>query len=59
MVVIASMVGAAGLGEKVYIGIIQANIVLVFEAGLGILILAIILDRISQSLGGTQKKESK
>ncbi|WP_130308631.1 ABC transporter permease [Ancylomarina subtilis] len=59
MVVIASMVGAAGLGEKVYTGILKADIGLGFEAGLSIVILAIILDRISQSLGGTQKKESK
>jgi len=59
MVVIASMVGAAGLGEKVYTGILKADIGLGFEAGLGIVILAIILDRISQSLGGTPKKESK
>ncbi|WP_372753119.1 ABC transporter permease [Labilibaculum sp.] len=59
MVVIASMVGAAGLGEKVYTGILKADIGLGFEAGLGIVILAIILDRISQFLGGTQNKEKK
>ena len=51
MVVIASMVGAAGLGEKVYTGILQADIALGFEAGLGIVILAIILDRLTQALG--------
>lgn len=57
MVVIASMVGAAGLGEKVYTGILKADIGLGFEAGLGIVILAIILDRISQALGGTPKNK--
>lgn len=51
MVVIASMVGAAGLGEKVYTGILQADVGLGFEAGLGIVILAIILDRVTQALG--------
>lgn len=56
MVVIASMVGAAGLGERVYSGILQAKVGLGFEAGLGIVILAIILDRITQSLGGLGKK---
>jgi glycine betaine/proline transport system permease protein len=51
MVVIASMVGAGGLGQEVYKGILQADIALGFEAGLGIVILAIILDRITQNLG--------
>lgn len=56
MVVIASMVGAAGLGEKVYTGILQARIGLGFEAGIGIVIIAIFLDRISQSLGIKKKR---
>jgi glycine betaine/proline transport system permease protein len=51
MVVIASMVGAAGLGQAVYKGILKADIGLGFEAGLGIVVLAIILDRITQNLG--------
>ncbi len=50
MVVIASMVGAGGLGQAVYRGILQADVGLGFEAGLGIVILAIILDRLTQSL---------
>lgn len=49
MVVIASMVGAGGLGESVYAGIQQADVALGFEAGLCIVILAIILDRMTQS----------
>jgi glycine betaine/proline transport system permease protein len=56
MVVIASMVGAAGLGERVYSGILQAKVGLGFEAGLGIVILAIILDRTTQALGNLGKK---
>lgn len=58
MVVIASMVGAGGLGQSVYKGILQADIGLGFEAGLGIVVLAIILDRITQNLGfKTKSKE--
>lgn len=49
MVVIASMVGAKGLGSVVYQGIQQNDIAKGFESGLGIVILAIILDRITQS----------
>jgi len=56
MVVIASMVGAAGLGERVYSGILQAKVGLGFEAGIGIVILAIILDRTTQALGSLGKK---
>ena len=56
MVVIASMVGAGGLGESVYAGIQQADVALGFEAGLCIVILAIILDRMTQSFG---KKEAQ
>ncbi len=50
MVVIASMVGAKGLGSIVYQGIQQNDVAKGFESGLGIVILAIILDRITQSL---------
>lgn len=49
MVVIASMVGARGLGSVVYQGIQQNDIAKGFESGLGIVILAIILDRVTQS----------
>lgn len=57
MVVIASMVGAGGLGESVYASIQQADVALGFEAGLCIVILAIILDRMTQTIGkkGGQK----
>ncbi len=50
MVVIASMVGARGLGSIVYQGIQQNDIAKGFESGLGIVVLAIILDRITQSI---------
>ncbi|WP_297093760.1 proline/glycine betaine ABC transporter permease [uncultured Draconibacterium sp.] len=50
MVVIASMVGAKGLGSIVYQGIQQNDIAKGFESGLGIVVLAIILDRITQAV---------
>lgn len=56
MVVIASMVGAEGLGQLVYKGILQAKVGLGFEAGMGIVVLAIILDRITQALDPGSKK---
>jgi len=50
MVVIASMIGAGGLGYQVLVGIQRVNIAMGFEAGLAIVIIAIILDRITQNL---------
>ncbi|AAM29737.1 ABC transporter permease [Methanosarcina mazei] len=50
MVVIAAMIGARGLGYQVLFGIQRVDIGLGFEAGLGIVILAVILDRITQNL---------
>ena len=50
MTVIASMIGARGLGYQVLVGIQRVNIGMGFEAGLAIVILAIILDRITQNL---------
>ena len=50
MVVIDSMVGAKGLGSIVYQGIQQNDVAKGFESGLGIVILAIILDRITQAI---------
>jgi glycine betaine/proline transport system permease protein len=49
MVVIASMIGAGGLGSVVLTGIQRLNVGLGFEGGLGVVILAIVLDRITQS----------
>lgn len=51
MVVIAGMIAAGGLGEKVLEGINNLNIGLGFESGLAVVILAIILDRITQAFG--------
>ena len=50
MTVIASMIGARGLGYQVLVGIQRVDIGMGFEAGLAIVIIAIILDRITQNL---------
>ncbi len=51
MVVIASMIGAGGLGNVVLQGIQRLDIGLGFKSGLSVVLLAIILDRITQSFG--------
>lgn len=51
MAVIASMIGAPGLGSLVLAGISSVNVGKGLVGGLGIVILAIILDRITQGLG--------
>ncbi|AJY32411.1 choline ABC transporter, permease protein [Burkholderia thailandensis 34] len=58
MVIIASMVGAGGLGNDVLASIQRLDIGLGFESGLSVVLLAIILDRITESFGrapGTAK----
>ena len=51
MVVIAALIGAEGLGRDVIRGMNILDIGLGFEAGLAIVIMAIILDRITQTVG--------
>jgi glycine betaine/proline transport system permease protein len=46
MVVIAALVGADGLGKPVVRALHTVNVAMGFEAGLAIVILAILLDRI-------------
>jgi len=50
MVVIASMIGAPGLGREVLSALQRAQVGPGFVAGLGIVILAIIIDRITQKM---------
>lgn len=50
MVVIASMIGAQGIGATVYRAVTQLKIGQGFEAGLAVVVLAIILDRFTQNL---------
>ncbi|WP_284139534.1 proline/glycine betaine ABC transporter permease [Virgibacillus sp. LDC-1] len=59
MVVIASMVGAKGLGEQVLISINRIDIALGFEAGISIVFLAIIIDRITNGIAGKLQKHKE
>jgi ABC-type proline/glycine betaine transport system permease subunit len=52
MVVIAGLVGFEGLGSPVVTGLQQLNVGLAFEGGIGIVVLAIILDRVTRGIGG-------
>jgi len=54
MVVIAALVGASGLGEPVLVGLGNLDVGAALVGGLGIVILAIVLDRITR---GFERKE--
>ena len=58
MVVISAMIGAGGLGSAVLRGVQRVQVGVGFESGLAVVILAIFLDRITQSLG-TKTKEQR
>ena len=55
MVVITAMIGAGGLGAGVLYAISQMNIGMGFENGIAVVILAIILDRLTQSIAHSKK----
>lgn len=55
MAVMAGFVGAPGLGKTVVSALSTVNVSLGFEAGLGIVILAIFLDRITAAVGQENK----
>lgn len=55
MVVIAAMIGARGLGGEVWRAIQRLQMGNGFEAGLGIVIVAIILDRVLQHVGSKKR----
>jgi len=59
MVVIASMVGASGLGEQVLVAINRIDIALGFEAGISIVFLAIIIDRITNGVANRFQKHRR
>ncbi len=56
MVVVASMIGARGLGEDVLAGIQTLDVGRGLQAGLAIVILAIVMDRITQAYGRPRRK---
>ena len=55
MVVIAAMIGAGGLGGEVWRAIQRLRMGSGFEAGIGIVIIAIILDRVLQQVGAKKR----
>lgn len=55
MVVIASMIGAKGLGLNVLTAINRLDIAMGFEAGISIVFLAVIIDRITQGIANKFK----
>lgn len=59
MVVISAMIGAGGLGNIVLQGITQMKMGQGFEGGLAVVIIAMILDRITQCLGKQNNKSGK
>lgn len=56
MVVVAGLVGAGGLGEQIVRALGHVDVGRGTEAGLAILVIAIILDRITMSLGRRKKR---
>jgi glycine betaine/proline transport system permease protein len=58
MVIIASMVGAGGLGNDVLASIQRLDIGLGFESGLAVVLLAIMLDRITETFGAQGVRKS-
>lgn len=56
MVVIASMIGAQGVGASVYRAVTQLKIGEGFEAGLAVVIVAIMLDRFTQRMMKSEQK---
>jgi glycine betaine/proline transport system permease protein len=57
MVVISSMIGAQGIGADVYRAVTQVKTGQGFEAGLAIVVLAIVLDRMTQYLMKRKRRE--
>lgn len=58
MVVIASMVGAPGLGKPIIQSLSRITVGLGFEAGFAVVILAIVLDRLTAALGNSRKSSA-
>jgi glycine betaine/proline transport system permease protein len=59
MVVIAALIGAGGLGLTVYTGLGRLDVGAASLGGIGIVLLAIMLDRITQALGETSPAGSR
>jgi glycine betaine/proline transport system permease protein len=58
MVVISGLVGAGGLGEPVVTGLSQLNVGISFVGGIGIVVIAIMLDRITRALARRDRESA-
>ncbi|MDD5590459.1 MAG: proline/glycine betaine ABC transporter permease [Dehalococcoidales bacterium] len=59
MVVIASMIGAGGLGAEVMRSVSRLDLALGFESGLAIVILAMVLDRVGRSFASIKETPAR
>jgi len=50
MVVITAMIGGGGLGEDIVYALSRVDVALGFEAGLAVVLIAMALDKLTQSL---------
>ncbi|MGF1609289.1 MAG: ABC transporter permease [Kiloniellales bacterium] len=56
MVVIAALIGAEGLGQVVFTGIGRLDVGAAALGGIGIVLIAIVLDRVTQAIGEQSRK---
>ncbi|GAA5786913.1 ABC transporter permease [Chitiniphilus shinanonensis] len=59
MVVVASMIGARGLGEEVLAGIQTLDVGRGLQAGLAIVLLAVVIDRVTQGFGRGRRPDGE
>ena len=59
MSVIASMVGAPGLGRPIVQALSSVNVPLGFEAGTAVVVIAMILDRITSGFGARERRKPR
>lgn len=59
MVVVASMIGAPGLGNTIYTAVSRNDVGMGFASGIAIVILAIILDRLTQTISSSNDRKKK
>ncbi len=57
MVVIAAMIGAGGLGTNILTGINDLNAGQAFEAGLGVVVVAIFIDRLTKGFVARRSRQ--
>ena len=57
MVVVASMIGAPGLGNRIYVAVSRNEVGPGFITGIAIVILAILLDRITRALTEDRRRD--